>query len=348
MGIFVNEGFSGNPGDNLNVANPDWQKVPGATGDAFIASTGDRLRFSGGTLYYLSSAPAPSADYSTTMDIFVVGVTTSGPGVGVALRLSATVQTYYLARYLVGTGIQMYRVVNGASTLLGSAAYTGTAGGNLRIRLKAEGATISTYLDDSPTPAITATDSMISAPGYIGVRAINATTSLQPDNLTADDGQTAGQDGTASLTGVAASPAAGIVQATGSASASIQGVAATPAAGTIAASGAATAMFVGAAATPDVGIITASVTAGGAANAIMIGIAASPRVGTIIARGGALAVVGGVSEEAPPIGAPLGGVAANPAVGQIVARSNTAPLEALLRRIPLARDFRIKTIHFSN
>lgn len=326
MDQFVNEPFTGVAGDNLSTANPSWMKVPGVTGDAIIASTGDRVRFSGSTLYYLNS-PAPlGLDYSATLDLNIVS-TQSGPGVGVALYMSSTLQTYYLARLLNGTGIQMYRVVNGSSTLLGSAAYTAATGATLRLRLERIGTALNTYVDDAATPAITApNETAIAGPGFIGLRAINTTTQLQADNLSAATPSAAGQDGIAALTGVSSSPAVGSAVASGGAAAALSGAAATPA----------------------VGSIVASAMAGGGANAIILGVAADPRAGNIAARGGALAVVGGVSEDVAPIGAPLGGVAANPQVGQISARAIGAPLEIQFRRIPLERDFRLKTVRYSN
>lgn len=154
--------------------------------------------------------------------------------------------------------------------------------------------------------------------------------------------------GNAVLAGLSSAPRAGMISGAGGGSTVAQGTAAAPRAGTLGASGSAAAQTEGVAASPSVGNVTAFSLASGAANAIFIGTASAPRAGAISARGGATAVVGGVSEEVPPIGAPLGGVAAAPSVGQIAARSAMAPLEALLRRIPLARDLRTATIHFSN
>lgn len=192
MALFANEGFNGVAGDNLSTANPAWQKVTGVTGDALISSTGDRLRFSGTTLYYLSSPVPPSENYSATVDLQIASAATAGPGAGVAVRLSSTAQTYYLVRLLVGTGIQMYRVVNGTSALLGSAAYTAVTGALLRLRLAVNGSALAAYIDDAPTAAITATDTSITGAGFVGFRTINAASQVYIDNLSADDGQAGG------------------------------------------------------------------------------------------------------------------------------------------------------------
>lgn len=222
MAQFVNESFTGTPGENLTLYN-GWAKVPGAAGDAFITSGGDHVRFSGATLYYLGDFPAPGADYSATVDIDITS-TTSGPGVGVALRLMSTAQTYYLVRLLSGTGIQMYRVVNGASSLMGSAPYTVVAGARLSLRGEVSGTTINAYLDGATVPAITATDAQITAAGYVGLRAINATTQIQPDNLIASTPEAAGIDGalSSSLSG-ASITASGIQHATGATSSTLAG-----------------------------------------------------------------------------------------------------------------------------
>ena len=214
MAQFVNEQFTGTPGDNLTAYN-GWAKVSGVTGDAFIAASGDTVRFSGATLYYLGSAPAPSADYSATLTINIAA-STSGPGVGLAWRLSSTAQTYYLVRLLSGTGVQMYRVVNGTSLLLGTVAYTPVVGAVLTLRGESIGSQHNAYIDGATTPSLSANDTQITAAGFVGLRAINATTHLRPDSLTADTAGSAGIDGTLSSTlDGAGMAAAGTVIATG-------------------------------------------------------------------------------------------------------------------------------------
>ncbi|HBZ07465.1 MAG TPA: hypothetical protein DEP03_14185, partial [Massilia sp.] len=230
--LFVNEPFNGTPGDALGAASPGWQKVPGVTGDAFITSGGDRLRFSGSTLYYLSSAPAPGPDYSATIDLYIAS-TTSGPGVGVAVRLAGNAQTYYLARLLIGTGIQLYRVLGGTSTLLGSAPYSAVAGAMLRLRLDASGSALNVYVDDAPTPVISAIDTAIPDAGYVGIRSINAASQLLIESLTATSESAAGvvTNGFAAPNGAASVGQVGAPAASGSAAASPEGVGAAASAG---------------------------------------------------------------------------------------------------------------------
>lgn len=337
--LFVNDPFNGVPGDSLGTANPGWQKVPGATGDAFITSTGDRLRFSGSTLYYLSSAPAPGADYSATIELYIAS-TTSGPGVGVAVRLAGNAQTYYLARLLIGTGIQLYRVLGGTSTLLGSAPYSAVVGAMLRLRLDVNGSTLNVYVDDAPTPVISAIDTAIPDAGYVGMRAINAASQLLVESLTAASEPAGGvvTNGVAVPVGVASAGQVGTAGAGGNAAASASGVmaAAQVNASLPAGSGGAQASPVG---TGAAALVGAATTSAGARTATA-GVAATSAVGVAMAAGGiasaaspggvsASAMVGDASASGTARGSPTG-ASASASVGQssasaVTAVSGTAP-----------------------
>lgn len=307
--LFVNDPFNGTPGDVLGAASPGWQKVPGVTGDAFITSGGDRLRFSGSTLYYLGSAPAPGPDYSATIELYIAS-TTSGPGVGVAVRLAGNAQTYYLARLLIGTGIQLYRVLGGTSTLLGSAPYSAVAGAMPRLRLEATGSALNVYVDDAPTPVISATDTAIPDAGYVGIRSINAASQLLVESLTASSESAAGviTNGTAAPVGTASAGQIGAVGASGSATgaapgavataqvnasvtgsagakASPEGIGAAASTGVAATSAGARAAAAGVAVTSAVGAATA--VGGSASAASPSGVSAAMAVGDVLANGAA-------------------------------------------------------------
>jgi len=294
--LFVNDPFNGTPGDSLGTANPGWQKVPGATGDVFITSTGDRLRFSGSTLYYLSSAPAPSSDYSATIELYIASAT-NGPGVGVAVRLAGNAQTYYLARLLIGTGIQLYRVLGGTSTLLGSAPCSAVVGAMLRLRLDVNGSTLNVYVDDAPTPVISAIDTAIPDAGYVGIRAINAASQLLVESLTAASEPAVGvvTNGVAVPVGAASVSQVGTAGAGGSAAASASGVMAAAQVNAASVAGAASAQAspVGAGAAALVGAAT---TSAGASTATA-GVAVTSVVGVAMATGGSASAAspGGVS-----------------------------------------------------
>jgi len=284
--LFVNDPFNGTPGDALGTASPGWQKVPGVTGDAFITASGDRLRFSGSTLYYLSSAPAPGPDYSATIELYIAS-TTSGPGVGVAVRLAGNAQTYYLARLLIGTGIQLYRVLGGTSTLLGSAPYSAVAGAMLRLRLDANGSALNVYVDDAPTPVISAIDTAIPDAGYVGIRAINAASQLLVESLTASSEPASGvvTNGFAAPVGAAGAGQVGAATASGSAAASPEGAGAAASAGAAMTSAGARAAAAGVAVTSAVGAATA--VGGNASAASPGGVSAATAAGDVSANGAA-------------------------------------------------------------
>ncbi|GEM_PF-5910202 len=292
--LFVNDPFNGTPGDALGTASPGWQKVPGVTGDAFITASGDRLRFSGSTLYYLSSAPAPGPDYSATIELYIAS-TTSGPGVGVAVRLAGNAQTYYLARLLIGTGIQLYRVLGGTSTLLGSAPYSAAAGAMLRLRLDANGSALNVYMDDAPTPVISAIDTAIPDAGYVGIRSINAASQLLVESLTASSEPAGGAvtDGFAAPNGTASVGQPGAATARGSAAASPEGAGAATSVGAATTSAGARAAAAGVAVTSAVG--AAAVVGGSASVASPSGVSAMMEVGDVSANGTARCIPTGAS-----------------------------------------------------
>jgi len=331
--LFVNDPFNGTPGDSLGTANPGWQKVPGATGDVFITSTGDRLRFSGSTLYYLSSAPAPGADYSATIELYIASAT-NGPGVGVAVRLAGNAQTYYLARLLIGTGIQLYRVLGGTSTLLGSAPYSAVAGAMLRLRLDVNGSALNVYVDDAPTPVISAIDTAIPDAGYVGIRSINAATQLLVESLTASSESAAGvvTNGVATPSGVNGAGQVGNIAASGSAAALAPGViaAAQVNAASVAGSAGAQALPAGAGAAASSGVATTSA----GARAVAAGVAAAGVVSAAAATGGSAStaspsgvttspMVGDASASGTARCSPTG-ASASASVGQASASAVTA------------------------
>ena len=201
MTIFLNETFTGTAGTRLEVYNESWVKMTSLVDSATIASGGERARSNGTAGYYRIDAPAPSADYSVSADIFVSSVAGYGGPCG---RVSSTAQTFYQVRYLANTGLQLVRYLNGGVTTLATFNYAAVAGETLKVRLEMIGSALKVYFNGGATPVISVTDTNITQPGYIGVRWQNAASGqIQIDNLIGSTPDEAGATTTVSPTAAA-------------------------------------------------------------------------------------------------------------------------------------------------
>jgi len=199
--IFLNETFTGTAGTRLEVYNESWVKMTSLVDSATIASGGERARSNGTAGYYRIDAPAPSADYSVSADIFVSSVAGYGGPCG---RVSSTAQTFYQVRYLANTGLQLVRYLNGGVTTLATFNYAAVAGETLKVRLEMIGSALKVYFNGGATPVISVTDTNITQPGYIGVRWQNAASGqIQIDNLIGSTPDEAGATTTVSPTAAA-------------------------------------------------------------------------------------------------------------------------------------------------
>jgi len=199
--IFLNETFTGTAGTRLEVYNENWVKMTSLVDSATIASGGERARSNGTAGYYRADAPAPSADYSVSADIFVSSVAGYGGPCG---RVSPTAQTFYQVRYLANTGLQLVRYLNGGVTTLATFNYAAVAGETLKVRLEMIGSALKVYFNGGATPVISVTDTNITQPGYIGVRWQNAASGqIQIDNLIGSTPDEAGATTTVSPTAAA-------------------------------------------------------------------------------------------------------------------------------------------------
>lgn len=163
-----------------------WSKHPTATGDILIGS--GRLYNSGaaGTCLYTAVAP-PSADYDVSADLTFLTDNNSAT-TGVVGRADATAASLYLARWTTaGDAWQLYKIVTGVATQLGSdsTALPIAAGVVRRLTLRLRGATIQLLVDG--VPLIAAVDTTFGAPGLAGVRLTGtsgASAAVHLDNLT--------------------------------------------------------------------------------------------------------------------------------------------------------------------
>ncbi len=186
---FVSCDFDGSDGTTLGTKDANFVQQTGYA-SGFITLLNNRGR--GGStvntaVYRYNSAP-PSADYEVAVDLYIVDTDTSTDS-GVIARASSSAQTFYMARYKPGTGFQLYKIVTGTTTQLGSNySATYTAGQTVRLRLRCNGSAIEVYRDAEGSPLISATDTAITAAGYPGLWT-NSNTSVGPhfDNWDASE-----------------------------------------------------------------------------------------------------------------------------------------------------------------
>jgi hypothetical protein len=372
------DGFNGTPGDDLNAYSPSWVRQPGTTTAMLIGPDGQSATAttSANTAsYFRSDVTPPNADYSVSVDVTLLATLTNAAAVGLTIRASSAELTHYQFRFSASTfppkgAWQLRRIVNNTATVLSSLAGTFDAGESHNLRMVTSGELVSAYLDNATSPILGPNSSTINDVGYGGLLATNApSTRARYDNFVIDNGLAAGQPGNATVIGVAANPAAGIVLASGAGSATVTGVRANPVAGNVSASGAASAIVPGVAASPSAGIATASgassaqitgvsakpetgeVSASDSANAIIIGVAANPAAGLVsVGSGGAASVIGVVANPSAgelvasgSASAIIIGVYENPAAGIVIAEAETEQdedIDALL--VPLARTVRFE------
>jgi len=184
MTVFASDLFNGTANDPIATYRPAWVTVFGMTGSMTIASSGIRLRGQGGSAgFYLSDSPAPTPNYRVTGKFLITSLT-NGPQFGVSGRVSSNSATYYHARIVSGTGIQLVRFLNGTALTLATAPYTVAVNAEPVLSLVMDGDQISVELNGAVViPAVT--DVSITESGYIGVRSLNNSTQLQLDEITA-------------------------------------------------------------------------------------------------------------------------------------------------------------------
>lgn len=190
MAAFAADLFAGTAGTELSAYSSSWSKLTGTSGSAAISSA-QRVRRDGTAITaYRHSAVPPSADYKVEADLEVFSGTYDGAGV--IARASSSALTCYVARhYNNGYGWQLFKYVSGALYQLGSDTGPIVTSGSTHVELRVEGTTIQLYKAGETTPAISLTDSSITAAGFAGVYFRNGASSgdtigIHVDNFSAD------------------------------------------------------------------------------------------------------------------------------------------------------------------
>ena len=200
MAQFASASFTGTAGDTLPAADANWTKHANSPAGAnIIISDANRGRGDAvnANFYYHAGTPA-SPDYSVSATLFAKEANGGNMGIGVTGRNSTTATTHYLAWYYGAATDrwELYKVVAGAATLLGSSAQALTDETGYQVELRMVGTTIGLYANGSSTPTISVTDSSITAAGKAGLRAnqeagsVGNTVGLHIDDFSADDAVT--------------------------------------------------------------------------------------------------------------------------------------------------------------
>jgi hypothetical protein len=143
----------------------------------FIAFTGDNSirNTSTGQPVIINMKVPDSPNVDITMEIVVASAT---GGVGMIARNNIDITgNYYHARLNASSSaVQLYRFSTTAgNTLIGSAAWTPTLGTHT-LQLVCNGTTISVFVNNSTTAAISVTDTSYSNRGYVGMRFFGSAT----------------------------------------------------------------------------------------------------------------------------------------------------------------------------
>ena len=180
---FFQDTFTGADETSLSSYSAGWTTLTGT-----LSLFGNRVKqgVTGNSACVRSDAPAPSADYSVSADIYTT-TNTGSPSVGILGRMSVNAITGYQIRHVRGNGLTLARFSNGTSTTLDTTAFTLASGQTVNVRLEMIGSSIKVYVDGSPTPTLSATDTTITAAGYVGLRFASAfTNTTYIDNLIGD------------------------------------------------------------------------------------------------------------------------------------------------------------------
>jgi hypothetical protein len=177
MGRAVSDSFINGPvslADHTSDSGAVWKPHPDYIGTFWVATSsfgvfsntldGDEA------LYYANVLPA-SADIYIRADILTVGANPPDSFTGLAYRIQLDDESYYRVRHDF-TNWVLEKVVNGAVTSLASSATPAWAGADIQIIVMVIGSVHTIWIKNNSTAVsatLTATDSAISANGYVGL-----------------------------------------------------------------------------------------------------------------------------------------------------------------------------------
>jgi hypothetical protein len=184
---FATDTFTGTEGTELHAYSADWTKVTGATGSMEIASNRVRASSTTSAMYYHSATP-PSTDYTVSCTVRCLTGGGGSNAIGVLGRCSTGAVTAYHARANDAGGWQLYKIVSGSFTQLGSTSSQSYVGDtDYALTLKMVGTTIELYALGGGSPLISVTDSAISQVGKAGLRTYSSSTPTDTNGFALDD-----------------------------------------------------------------------------------------------------------------------------------------------------------------
>jgi hypothetical protein len=142
----------------------DWLQTAQLNGSGGVVPSASDNNIAG----YISNWTPPSADYTVQATCTVSGTDVCGV---LGRAVAGSEPNDYVAFFIAGTGVGLYKHVANSPTQLGTT-YSGVTGGSHVITLVMVGTTISVKVDG--TTQITATDSTYSSAGQAGIGLRNA------------------------------------------------------------------------------------------------------------------------------------------------------------------------------
>lgn len=183
---FVTDDFTGSSGTNLTSHSANWKSDTSPTQRIELDGLGWAIRVAsvdGAPRYWNEAVTPSSADYEVSAEIFWGSV--SANFIGVTGRHSNSAATFYYGRGACNSAtFQLYRVVSGSFTLLGSGSDSTTnALAKKTVTLRMEGTTIKVIVDGSEV--ISQSDSAIAPAGFPGLSSFLTGTGDKWNNFSA-------------------------------------------------------------------------------------------------------------------------------------------------------------------
>lgn len=215
MAVFASDNFTDTAGTILDAHTPSgggtWTEHSNYGSSEAVISDVNRLRGNVATAscYYHSGAPA-TAEYDVDLDVHVI----TDPAAlheHVVGRINTGADTMYGVRRNTSGQWQLYKIVTGTLTSLGTFSQTLTVGVSYRVKLEIRDAAKKVYIDG--VERISSADNAITAAGKAGVRFNGRVTSNSTDrhldNFEASDPGGGGSPQDANLTGIPSAEAFG-------------------------------------------------------------------------------------------------------------------------------------------
>ena len=169
---FTGEATGTDVRNHVADSGAEWSRHPAYSTVTLQTSSAGRVYAPTGAFAYVSSAVPASSDYTVSALLRRVGAVTTD-FMGIAGRMAATANTAYLGYYNPGSGDQtaqweLYSIVAGTFTLLGSAAEILSQNSDYEMRLVLSGTSVRLVVNENEKIAVD--NSAITVAGFTGIR----------------------------------------------------------------------------------------------------------------------------------------------------------------------------------